>query len=65
MRDREGWFSASLTLIIVSFLLWFIESFFVKIFTLEFEIIVLYFPTLLSVLIYMFLLKKERRFKVK
>jgi len=65
MRDREGWFSASLTLIIVSFLLWFIESFFVKIFTLEFEIMVLYFPTLLSVLIYMFLLKKERRFKVK
>jgi hypothetical protein len=65
MRDREGWFSASLTLITVSFLLWFIESFFVKIFTLEFEIIVLYFPTLLSVLIYMFLLKKERRFKAK
>lgn len=65
MKDDEGWLSTSLTLVTVSLLLWFMETFFVKIFTLEFEVMVLYFPTFLSILTYVFFIKKERKFKVK
>ncbi|RLG92850.1 MAG: hypothetical protein DRO36_00395 [Candidatus Hecatellales archaeon] len=65
MKDKDGWLSASLTLTLASAILWFIEKFFVKIFTSDFEVMVLYFPTILSILIYVFLVKKEGRFKVK